>query len=414
MERRFGHDFSTVRVHTGPRDAQAASMLRARAFAVGRDIVFGAGEYQPLSERGEQLLAHELTHAMQQSAAPPRVMRKPFDDREEEEGPGSPLLAGDPELIRIWNGSLVVGIGASGEFVEKIQLALLADDPAALPQFGADAKFGDETKAAIVAYQQRHELAIDGVVGAQTLRSLDRPAQVETPVSAPMVSQPVPSKKKAPWTRLEVPSSSMTQPDLVFPWYHKVKGEKTFVEKAFDPVPGPQFTTYVTLSLAGSVTIGPAASMIVASKEEMTLEFEKFATSLTFKGTTPQDISFSSASVDLGKSDSVDFGFDPLSVTSSRKLPKEIVLGKSKLSGELTVRLKFRFEPNRQPAPKPIDVPFWLRVAAVGAATIKISEKIAQGVLTILGRVATAPAMFIIIIVPPTDNYSRGGQSFES
>jgi hypothetical protein len=59
-------DFSGVRVHTGPEAAEAAGSVNARAFTVGRDIVFGAGQYAPQSRDGLWLLAHELTHVIQQ------------------------------------------------------------------------------------------------------------------------------------------------------------------------------------------------------------------------------------------------------------------------------------------------------------------------------------------------------------
>lgn len=70
FEPRFGHDFSHVRIHA---DAQAASMARglgAKAFTLGRDIVFSEGEYVPGSYSGRRLLAHELTHTIQQNKTP--------------------------------------------------------------------------------------------------------------------------------------------------------------------------------------------------------------------------------------------------------------------------------------------------------------------------------------------------------
>ena len=66
FEPRFGADFSDVRVHTGPRAAAAARGLNARAFTTGRDVVFGADEYAPGTHAGAELLAHELTHVVQQ------------------------------------------------------------------------------------------------------------------------------------------------------------------------------------------------------------------------------------------------------------------------------------------------------------------------------------------------------------
>jgi hypothetical protein len=69
MQHRLGADFSGVRVHRGAAAEQAASSLDARAFTVGSDVVFGAGAYDPGSVRGQQTLAHELTHVIQQRGA---------------------------------------------------------------------------------------------------------------------------------------------------------------------------------------------------------------------------------------------------------------------------------------------------------------------------------------------------------
>ncbi len=80
MESRFRRDFSGVRVHTDPVAAQVAHTLRARAFTLGQNIVFGDGQYSPSTASGRRLLAHELTHTVQQrqfSGAPSVVQRVP-------------------------------------------------------------------------------------------------------------------------------------------------------------------------------------------------------------------------------------------------------------------------------------------------------------------------------------------------
>jgi hypothetical protein len=68
MEPRFGHDFSRVRVHTGANAEQSARDVNAHAYTVGRDIVFGAGRFAPATPSGRRLLAHELTHVVQQGS----------------------------------------------------------------------------------------------------------------------------------------------------------------------------------------------------------------------------------------------------------------------------------------------------------------------------------------------------------
>jgi hypothetical protein len=59
-------DFGRVRIHTDPQAAEAAKTVNARAFTVGQDVVFGAGQYSLGTSAGRHLLAHELTHTLQQ------------------------------------------------------------------------------------------------------------------------------------------------------------------------------------------------------------------------------------------------------------------------------------------------------------------------------------------------------------
>jgi len=67
MESRFNTDFSRVRVHTNSDAARISEELNAQAFAVGNDIYFNTGSYAPTTEHGKYLLAHELTHTLQQT-----------------------------------------------------------------------------------------------------------------------------------------------------------------------------------------------------------------------------------------------------------------------------------------------------------------------------------------------------------
>lgn len=67
FEPRFGYDFSAVRVHIDSRANELARAVHARAFTIGRDVVFGTSEFAPETVGGQHLLAHELTHVVQQS-----------------------------------------------------------------------------------------------------------------------------------------------------------------------------------------------------------------------------------------------------------------------------------------------------------------------------------------------------------
>ena len=76
MESRFERDFSEVRVHTDPQAQRSAQAVQAQAYTVGRDIVFGAGQDDPATHSGRSLLAHELTHVLQQRAGAPALQRR--------------------------------------------------------------------------------------------------------------------------------------------------------------------------------------------------------------------------------------------------------------------------------------------------------------------------------------------------
>ena len=70
FEPRLGYDFSQVRIHTDARAAASARAVNALAYTVGQDVVFGAGHYAPGAVSGMRLLAHELTHVVQNREAP--------------------------------------------------------------------------------------------------------------------------------------------------------------------------------------------------------------------------------------------------------------------------------------------------------------------------------------------------------
>lgn len=67
MESLFGHDFREVQIYTDTNAAFSASNMRALAYAIGEKMVFAAGQYRPETDQGKWLLAHELTHVIQQS-----------------------------------------------------------------------------------------------------------------------------------------------------------------------------------------------------------------------------------------------------------------------------------------------------------------------------------------------------------
>jgi hypothetical protein len=88
FEDRMGVDLRDVRVHTGPDAVQTSRDLSARAYTVGSDIAFNEGAYQPGSSDGRRLLAHELTHVVQQGGAA-RLKRAPDGTIQRQEDTGA-------------------------------------------------------------------------------------------------------------------------------------------------------------------------------------------------------------------------------------------------------------------------------------------------------------------------------------
>jgi hypothetical protein len=131
MESRFGHSFADVRVHADSRAADSARAVGAHAYAVGRDVVFGAGRYAPGSIDGKRLIAHELAHVVQQRDSSPSLQPAleigPVDDPAERQaeraadavthgldapaGRSVPAPAGTPVLRRAWWGGILGALG---------------------------------------------------------------------------------------------------------------------------------------------------------------------------------------------------------------------------------------------------------------------------------------------------------------
>jgi hypothetical protein len=198
MEGRLGHAFGRVRVHTDAEAARSAKAIRAHAYAFGSHIVMGAGRFQPHTPSGSRLLAHELTHVVQQTGASPALLPTAISDP----GDASELEAADlaqvtskadtvtpaarpvvqrtigdghdltaprfshlVDLEAAYDGETIIETGASGRSVQAIQQALY-DFGFSLPKSGADGTFGPETKAAVMAFQLAHPpLVQDGRVG---------------------------------------------------------------------------------------------------------------------------------------------------------------------------------------------------------------------------------------------------------
>jgi len=106
MEPRFGYDFSSIRVHSDERASASARALQARAYTVGAHIVFSDREPSPRTPAAWQLMAHELTHVIQQQSASgrlPSVMRAPVKDTKPAPPPPAPCTINctDPTFLAL-------------------------------------------------------------------------------------------------------------------------------------------------------------------------------------------------------------------------------------------------------------------------------------------------------------------------
>lgn len=197
MENSFGADFSQVNIHTDNAAIQMNKDLHAQAFTHGADIYFNKGKYDPSSSGGKRLLAHELTHVVQQTAPKsPMTQTKGSNGQQGSlrrrplthgDLPGkqriqraigdghdllSPPLALDPVLEATFDNERFLQRGNQGSAVRRVQEGLITLG-FQLSEFGADGIFGKETEKQVIQYQSSKAIDADGIVGPVTLGMLD-------------------------------------------------------------------------------------------------------------------------------------------------------------------------------------------------------------------------------------------------
>nr|WP_281197035.1 DUF4157 domain-containing protein [Nocardia altamirensis] len=162
MEARFGHDFGAVRTHVGPAADTSARTMRARAYAVGTDLVFRDDAYRPGTPVGDHLLAHELAHVVQQSRARPTT-ETPVSAMEHDAHHAAEQWAGT-DTIRV-TGQSPVRIACLDE--DEPTKSAASPAPAQAPEPGAGVTLGaadnkrfTNDRAAVDFYVKYSELAL--------------------------------------------------------------------------------------------------------------------------------------------------------------------------------------------------------------------------------------------------------------
>jgi hypothetical protein len=179
MESRFGHDFSRVRVHSDSAAGQSSSDINANAYTVGHNIVFEAGRFAPGTHEGRRLIAHELTHTIQQGVSS-TVVRRVCDPA---------LLAGrtnpvffplEAIIVDVFHGARTltpsptpkIAVGLVQQALVDLGFTLGTSGP---NSDGVDRKFGPATTAGITTFQTTEAIsgATAGVLDQPTLKCLD-------------------------------------------------------------------------------------------------------------------------------------------------------------------------------------------------------------------------------------------------
>jgi len=160
MESRFQFDFSRVRIHRDDGAQETASALSARAFTLGSHVAFGKGQYAPETPAGERLLAHELTHVVQQSqSATPILQRDPLNPKE---------LFGDSDAAVVDN---AVAASPVAQYIPKKALKTIAGNY----EYSSPATFEKHFRE----YGKSQELSTDEVGGFVNRKSA-KPIQLRS------------------------------------------------------------------------------------------------------------------------------------------------------------------------------------------------------------------------------------------
>jgi hypothetical protein len=207
MEARFGRDFSNVRVHDDAHAGATAASIDAAAFTVGEDVVFGPGRYDPSSDEGRRLLAHELAHVVQQ------------DDHEQSPaGPGQPLerrlrayfeprLGVDLRRVRVHTGADAAG---SAQRLRARAYTVGSDVVFGRNQYDPDTQHGRW----LIAHELAHVAQAGRTAGAAGTKAVERDASAAA--TAAVTGKPVRIGARRSAVELHKFGEPDNTPDLTF------------------------------------------------------------------------------------------------------------------------------------------------------------------------------------------------------
>lgn len=173
MESRFGVDLGGVRVHTGARSAELARSIHAEAFTLGSHVYFGSGYYDPRSTRGRHLLAHELTHTIQQARG---AIRHLTPGAEATPAPAAAQV-GDaaPTVQRAVEESFVPELLPDGEFIHA---TILEEFGEANPDLFTEVKIPGATSVSLADKAGRADMYVDGDAKGKSRKGATTPAVI--------------------------------------------------------------------------------------------------------------------------------------------------------------------------------------------------------------------------------------------
>jgi hypothetical protein len=137
MEQRFGADFGSVKIHSDPKDAKLSRDIGAQAFTHGADVYMGEGKYDPGTTAGKRLLAHELTHVIQQTGVQARRfpvgrgMASRLQRKKALNTKKSTVYEADPKNPEAVKKGRFFGKSSSGSHIANLSILDIADNPAA-------------------------------------------------------------------------------------------------------------------------------------------------------------------------------------------------------------------------------------------------------------------------------------------